>query len=103
MVGIAGRLRVDSRLALLPLRLFLGITFTYAGLSKLADPGFFDPTNPQSLSAQLERVRAASPLRFMLGLVAEHTTFFGAAIAVTELAVGLATLLGLWARLAAAV
>jgi uncharacterized membrane protein YphA (DoxX/SURF4 family) len=27
-------------LALLPLRLFLGVTFVYAGVETLADPGF---------------------------------------------------------------
>jgi thiosulfate dehydrogenase (quinone) large subunit len=31
-----------QRWALLPLRLFLGATFTFAGLQKLADPSFLD-------------------------------------------------------------
>jgi hypothetical protein len=39
--------------ALLPLRAFLGFTFCYAGLSKLANPGFFDATSPISIQAQL--------------------------------------------------
>ncbi|MGZ6300359.1 MAG: hypothetical protein ACXWMN_07710, partial [Candidatus Limnocylindria bacterium] len=32
---------IDPALALVSLRGFLGITFAYAGLQKLADPGFF--------------------------------------------------------------
>ena len=28
---------------LLPLRLFLGVTFVYAGIQKLTDPQFFQP------------------------------------------------------------
>ncbi len=30
-----------ARNALLPLRVFLGVTFVYAGLDKLTDPAFF--------------------------------------------------------------
>ena len=32
--------------ALLPLRLFLGVTFVYAGVQKLSDPGFLHPGAP---------------------------------------------------------
>jgi thiosulfate dehydrogenase (quinone) large subunit len=96
---------VTSRpaLALLPLRAFLGFTFAYAGLQKLADPSFLDASNPRSIQGQLALVRDASPLRFVLGVVADHAVLFGVAIALAELAVGLATLLGLWQRLAALV
>ncbi len=38
---------------LLPLRVFLGFTFSFAGLQKLANPGFFDASNPASIQAQL--------------------------------------------------
>jgi thiosulfate dehydrogenase [quinone] large subunit len=30
-------------LALFPLRVFLGVTFVYAGIQKLSDPGFLHP------------------------------------------------------------
>src|SRR6266513_1237502 len=33
-----------SERVLLPLRLFLGITFLYAGIQKLTDPQFFNPS-----------------------------------------------------------
>ncbi|MFL6137883.1 MAG: Rieske 2Fe-2S domain-containing protein [Frankiaceae bacterium] len=90
-------------LGLAPLRLFLGVTFAFAGLQKLADPSFLDASDPRSLQGQLALVRDASPLRFMLGTMADHAVLLGVVIALTELAVGVATLLGLWARLAAAV
>jgi uncharacterized membrane protein YphA (DoxX/SURF4 family) len=35
--------------ALLPLRAFLGFTFCFAGLQKLANPGFFQASNPGSI------------------------------------------------------
>jgi len=40
-------------IALLPIRLFFGATFLYAGLDKLLDPSFFDPAAATSIQAQL--------------------------------------------------
>jgi len=37
--------------ALLPLRAFLGFTFCFAGLQKLANPRFFDAADPASIQA----------------------------------------------------
>jgi thiosulfate dehydrogenase [quinone] large subunit len=39
--------------ALLPLRAFLGFTFCFAGLQKLANPRFFDAADPASIQSQL--------------------------------------------------
>ena len=39
--------------AILPLRLFLGVTFLYAGLQKIADPGFLQPGSTTYIGAQL--------------------------------------------------
>ncbi len=45
-----------TRWALLPLRLFLGVTFCYAGIDKLADPSFLSASGPGSLGALLRGV-----------------------------------------------
>ncbi|MDP9219456.1 MAG: Rieske 2Fe-2S domain-containing protein [Actinomycetota bacterium] len=86
---------------LLPQRLFLGVTFTYAGLQKLADPHYFAEGDPQSVAAQMERFRHSSPIGPLVGIAAEHSYAFGLLIALAEIGVGLATLVGLWSRAAA--
>jgi len=88
--------------ALLPLRVFLGLTFTYAGLQKLADPGYLDPQNPASAAHQMLLLRDSSPIGPLLALSAHAPTLVSLLIALGELAVGLGTLLGLWTRIAAA-
>jgi thiosulfate dehydrogenase [quinone] large subunit len=89
--------------ALLPLRLFIGATFVYAGLDKLTDPAFFDPRSPTFIGQQMAGyVRSGTPLSWLLtNLAIPHATFFGALIALGELWVGLATLVGLQTRVAA--
>ncbi|WP_305039955.1 TQO small subunit DoxD [Frankia sp. Cj3] len=87
---------------LLPLRLFLGVTFTFAGLQKLADPGYLDPASPTSIHRQLALLVPASPIGGLLGLLQPYPDTVGVLIALGEVAVGVGTLLGLWARLAAA-
>lgn len=87
--------------ALLPLRLFLGATFTYAGLQKLANPAYLDPKSPTSVQATILSLQHRSPIGWLLATSAHAPKFVGVMIAAGELAVGLATLLGLWVRLAA--
>lgn len=48
--------------ALLPLRAFLGVTFCFAGLEKLANPRFFDAADPASIQAQLAGAARRSPV-----------------------------------------
>jgi thiosulfate dehydrogenase (quinone) large subunit len=96
------RRRTQPEWLLLPLRVFLGVTFTYAGLQKLSDPGYLDPNNPTSAVYQMLRLQGSSPLGPLLSLSAHAPTFVSLLIALAELAVGLGTLLGLWARVAAA-
>lgn len=86
---------------LLPARLFLGGTFLFAGLQKLADPHFFDAARATSIQGQLALFRATSPIGALLGPVQSHAVAFGVLTAVGEIAVGLGTLFGLWARIAA--
>src|SRR5829696_4089030 len=94
--------RTDPAWLLLPQRLFLGVTFAYAGLDKLADGTFFDPAAATSIDAQIAAVRDTSPLGPLLGVAAGYATAVGVLIALGEIAVGVATLLGVRVRLAAA-
>ena len=89
-------------LALLPLRAFLGFTFCFAGLQKLANPGFFDASNPASIQAQLAAAVRSSPVHALIAPLAHQPVALGVLIACGELAVGLGTLAGLWGRVAAA-
>jgi thiosulfate dehydrogenase (quinone) large subunit len=84
------------------LRAFLGFTFCFAGLQKLANPGFFQATNPGSIQAQLAGAVRRSPIHALISPLTHLAVPLGLLIAVAELAIGLGTLLGLWQRLAAA-
>src|SRR5438045_4993406 len=84
---------------LLPMRLFLGITFAYAGIQKLTDPQFFHPSTPSYIGSQLIAFAHGSPLSDIIMQVAvPHALFFGYAIAFGEIVIGLATLCGLLFR-----
>jgi len=87
----------------LPLRLFLGITFLYAGLQKLLDPNFFVAAAPGSLSQQLHGyVRTGSPLSLLIThLALPHAAAIGAAVAIAEIWIGISTLAGLLAKIGA--
>ncbi|ROQ33885.1 thiosulfate dehydrogenase [quinone] large subunit [Streptomyces sp. PanSC19] len=90
-----------SRYALLPLRIFLGVTFIYAGLDKLTDSAFFADTGSGSIGEMMRGVRDSSAIPALVDLALKNPAGFGYAIAFGELAVGLGTLFGLFARLAA--
>jgi thiosulfate dehydrogenase [quinone] large subunit len=87
--------------ALLPLRLFLGVTFVYAGLQKLANPNFFRSASPISIQAQLIASSHTSPLHAILIHLIPLATPIGIVISFAELAIGLGVALGLWTRIAA--
>ena len=87
---------------LLPLRAFLGFTFCFAGLQKLANPRFFDAAGPASIQAQLAGAARRSPVHALISPLTHVAVPLGILIAFGELAVGVGTLLGLRARLAAA-
>ncbi|MCF6526041.1 DoxX family protein [Streptomyces sp. JJ36] len=99
--GDGGLRATAARHALLPLRIFLGFTFVYAGLDKLTDDAFLSSSGPGSLAQMLEAVRETAGAAWMVDLALENPEGFGYAIATGELAVGLGTLAGLWTRLAA--
>ena len=88
--------------ALVPLRLFLGVTFLFAGCQKLADPTFLRAGAPSSITAQLEGSQRTSPVGGWLGPLVHHGVAVGVVIALGEVAIGLGVLVGLWTRIAAA-
>ncbi len=87
---------------LLPLRAFLGFTFCFAGLQKLANPRFFDAADPASIQSQLAGAGRRSPIHALISPLGHVAVPLGVVIALGELAVGVGTLLGFRARLAAA-
>ena len=94
-------LRFSERI-LLPLRLFLGITFLYAGIQKLTDPQFFNPSATGFIGKEIMAFAHGSPIHNVLLHVAlPHAVFFGALIALGEIAIGIGTLLGFLFRPAA--
>ncbi|WP_432151179.1 DoxX family protein [Streptomyces sp. bgisy029] len=99
--GPGGLRERAGQYALLPLRLFLGVTFVYAGLDKLTDSGFLSATGPGSIGELMDSVRDSSAVPALVDLALKSPEGFGYAIAIGELLVGLGTLVGLWARLAA--
>jgi thiosulfate dehydrogenase [quinone] large subunit len=92
----------DPFLVLVPLRAFLGVTFCFAGLQKLANPNFFRAGSPISIQAQLVAAERSSPLGHSLHPLMQVSTLLGLVIALSELAVGLGVLTGVLIRLAAA-
>ncbi|MFE0734057.1 DoxX family protein [Streptomyces sp. NPDC058855] len=90
-----------SRYALLPLRIFLGVTFVYAGLDKLTDTSFLADTGTGSIGETMRGVRDSSAVPALVDLALHSPSGFGYALALGELAVGIGTLLGLFARVAA--
>ncbi|MFD6285788.1 DoxX family protein [Streptomyces sp. NPDC060205] len=89
------------RYALLPLRVFLGVTFIYAGLDKLTDSAFMSDSGAGSIGDMMRAVRDSSAIPALIDLSLKNPVGFGYAIAFGELAVGIGTLIGLLARLAA--
>jgi thiosulfate dehydrogenase [quinone] large subunit len=90
-----------TRYALLPLRIFLGVTFIYAGLDKLTDSAFLKSGGSGSIGDTMRFVRGSSAIPALVDLALKNPVGFGTAIAIGELAVGIGTLLGLFTRLAA--
>ena len=92
-----------SAVALLPLRIFLGVTFVYAGLDKLVlEPSFFDASSPGSIHSQLQGFATVSPLAPLIETIAiPNAVAIGVLMALGEIAVGLGALTGILYRLAA--
>ena len=103
MSGPPGGIRARaSKYALLPLRLFLGATFLYAGLDKVTDPAFLSGEGSGSTGAAAGLgARRGGDTRDDRPGAERPAQAFGIAIAAGEMAVGLGAIVGLWTRLAA--
>jgi thiosulfate dehydrogenase [quinone] large subunit len=75
------------------LRIFLGVTFIYAGWDKASDPGFLTQGEPTYIGTQLAAFAANSPIDFLLNRILEHATYVGIFVMLAEFAIGIATLL----------
>jgi len=86
-----------------PLRLFLGLTFVYAGLQKIADPGFLQPGASTYIGTQLQSFAAHSPIGFLIDALALPVPeLAGLGVIAAELVIGVLVTLGLATRWAAA-
>ena len=89
---------------ILPLRIFLGVTFIYAGLDKVTSSTFFNPNGgPQYIGNQLQFAASNSALLggLLSNVAVPNAVFFGWFIALAEIWIGLATLVGVFTRLTA--
>jgi thiosulfate dehydrogenase [quinone] large subunit len=94
--------RLTANSVVLPMRLFLAVSFLAAGWDKLTDPQFFDSAAGGYIGNQLSSYAFGSPLRGFLNSVAvPNASLFGWLVLVGELAIGLGTLVGLFSRTAA--
>lgn len=88
-------------MVLLPLRVFLGVTFIYAGLLKLSSADFLSQSAPNGVLKQMQNAAIGSPISFIVQHAVEHYKLAGISIALGELFVGIGILFGIWTRLAA--
>jgi thiosulfate dehydrogenase (quinone) large subunit len=86
---------------LAPLRVFLGVTFIYAGLLKLSSSDYLNQTAPNGVLKQMQNAAVGSPISFIVQHAVEHYQLAGLAIAFGELFVGIGILFGIWTRIAA--
>src|SRR5450755_149887 len=87
---------------LLPLRLFLGVTFLYAGIQKFTDPQFLHPATIGFIGRQMLAYAKGSPIGgFLTSVVVPHALLFGYLVAFGEIAIGLGVLFGFLLRPAA--
>ena len=87
----------------MPLRLFLGVTFVYAGLQKISDPGFLQPGASTYLGTQLQAFAAHSPIGFLIQFFALPVPqLTGIGVIAVELTIGVLVLLGVATRWAGA-
>jgi thiosulfate dehydrogenase (quinone) large subunit len=100
--GVADSWKAQS-VSIRILRAFLGVTFLYAGIQKLADPNFLHAGSLDYIGAQLKDFAHGSPVAGLMNELARAPVVTGIVIALLEIAVGLGTLLGVAPITAAAI
>jgi thiosulfate dehydrogenase [quinone] large subunit len=83
---------------LVVLRLFLGVTFVYAGAQKLLDPNFLRSGSSDYIGTQLRGFAQGSPISWLLDPLAHVAVLAGLGIALLEISIGLGTLIGIAPR-----
>ncbi|MDB1087388.1 DoxX family protein [Streptomyces sp. ACA25] len=103
-VRFGGLRQGAAHFALLPLRLFLGVTFLYAGVDTFTSWGpFSDAMSHQSMEVMLEFSRSTAAAPWLVDLALDHPGLFLNGVAAAEITAGLLVLAGLLTRLGAAV
>jgi thiosulfate dehydrogenase (quinone) large subunit len=85
------------------LRAFLGATFVFAGAQKLLDGSFLHSGSPDFIGTQLAGFAHGDPVSAIMAVLAKAPVLVGVTIALTEIAIGVATLLGIGMLTAATV
>ncbi len=87
---------------ILPARLFLAISFISAGLDKLTDPAYLDPSARNYIGNQITGMALGTPLEgFLNNIAAPNAALFGVLVMGGELLIGLAVLFGALTRFSA--
>jgi thiosulfate dehydrogenase (quinone) large subunit len=84
------------------MRIWLGVTWIYAGWDKASDPGFLKAGSSTFIGGQLSAYAQTSPVGFAINKMLEHSTQIGIFVMLAEFAIGFATLLWIaptWAAL----
>jgi len=85
-----------------PLRLFMGLTFFYAGIQHLSDPSFLDPSKAGYIGNLISGYATGSPIHsFLMGVAEPNAVAFGYTVAIGEALIGIAILTGFLFRIAA--
>ncbi len=75
------------------MRIWLGVTWIYAGFDKASDPGFLKAGSSTFIGTQLSAYSVTSPIGFIFNKLLENATQIGIFIMLAEFAIGIATLL----------
>ena len=74
------------------LRIWLGVTWIYAGWVKASDSGFLKQGSPTYIGTQLAAYASQSPIGSVLNHFVEHAFVVGIIVMLSEFAIGIATL-----------